>query len=786
MFKTYFRIAWRHLLKNKGYSAINIAGLATGMAIAILIGLWITDELTFDHYHTNHKRIAQAMITQITPEWTYTGSTVTMPMGKAFRSQYKDIFSSVALVHDGSRHLIAAGDKKLTANALWAENELPEMFTFKILGGSLASQKDPSTALISASLAKALFGYDDPINKTFKYDGRLELKVGGVYEDLPQNTTFAGIRLILPWNNADNGYHANNTTWNDHNGQLYVQLADHITAEQATQRVRNLPTPYVKELKEEALIHPLDKLHLYNEFTNGKATGGRIQFVWLFGIIGVSVLLLACINFMNLSTARSEKRAKEVGIRKTVGSLKQQLVLQFLTESILVASLAFVLSIVLVQVSLPFFNSIAAKTMSVPWGNLLFWTLAMAFIGITGFLAGSYPAFYLSHFDPIKVLKGTFRPGRYASLPRKILVVLQFSVSLILIIGTVIVFRQIQYAKDQPVGYDREGLLTIDMNTPDIYTHYEALRDELLQQHLVASMATSNMKVTGFEDGNDLDWRGKTPGQQTIFFRNVNVSREFGKTIGWHVLQGRDFSREFATDSSAMILNDAAVKAIGIPHPVGETVKFFGRSYRVIGVVNNMITNSPYEDVSPAIFLGDRYVNTITMRLNPGKSVHATLDALAPFFKKYNPSSPFVYQFMDEEYERKFEAEERIGNLAAVFTSLAIFISCLGLFGLASFVAEQRTKEIGVRKVLGARVIVLWGLLSKDFFKLVVISFFISMPIGYLLMQKWLQSYQHHTGLSWWIFALAGAGTLVVTLLTVSYQSLRAATMNPVKSLRTE
>jgi ABC-type antimicrobial peptide transport system permease subunit len=786
MLKTYFRVAWRHLLKNKGYSAINIVGLATGMAIALVIGLWITDELSFDHYHKNHSRIAQAMITQTSPEWTYTGPTVTMPLGKAFRDQYKDLFSKVALACDGSTHLITAGDKKLTAPTLWAENELTEMFTFKILAGTLASQKDPSTALISASLARALFGNDDPVNRIFKYDGRLEIKIGGVYEDLPENTTFEGIQVVMPWHNPDNGYHANNTTWNDHNGQLYVQLADHITAEQATQRVKNVPTPHIKELKEEAVIHPLDKAHLYNEFTNGKATGGRIQFVWLFGIIGMSVLLLACINFMNLSTARSEKRAKEVGIRKTMGSLKQQLVIQFLSESILLATLAFIVSLVLVEISLPFFNSIAAKEMSLPWQNGLFWSLAAGFILFTGFLAGSYPAFYLSHFDPVKVLKGTFRLGRLAGLPRKILVVLQFSVSLILIIGTIIVFRQIQYAKDQPVGYDRTGLVTVDMNTPEIHAHFKSLSDELLQQHLVASIATSNMKVTGFESGNDLDWRGKPPGPETIFFHNVNVSREFGRTIGWHVLQGRDFKSDFATDSSSIILNEASAKAIGIPRPVGETVKFYGRPYTVIGVVNNMITNSPYRDIEPAIFLGDGYVSAITMRLNPGRSVHAALDALAPVFKKYNPGSPFEYQFMDDEYQHKFETEERIGNLASVFTSLAIFISCLGLFGLASFVAEQRTKEIGVRKVLGARIITLWSLLSIDFFRLVVISFFVSMPISYLLMNKWLQSYPHHTGLSWWIFALAGAGTLVVTLLTVSYQSLKAATMNPVKSLRSE
>src|SRR5260221_6993040 len=314
MLRTYFRIAWRHLGKNKGYTAINIIGLATGMAIALVIGLWITDELTFDHYHTNHSRIAQAMITQSTPEHSYTGRTVAMPLGQVFRTRYRDLFSSIALAHDGSNHLISAGDKKLTVPTLWAEYQLPEIFTFKMLEGSIAAAKDPSTALISASLARALFDKTDPINKTFQYDSRLEFKVGGVYQDLPNNTSLAGTGVILPWNNKDNAYHANNTTWNDHNAQLYLQLAPHVTAEQATARIKSLPTPYAKGFKEEALVHPLDKLHLYNEFTNGKATGGRIQFVWLFGIIGGVVLLLACINFLKLSPAPHRCRPQEVGL----------------------------------------------------------------------------------------------------------------------------------------------------------------------------------------------------------------------------------------------------------------------------------------------------------------------------------------------------------------------------------------------------------------------------------------------------------------------------------------
>jgi len=786
MLKNYIRIAWRNLRKNRTSSIINIAGLATGMAIALIIGLWITDELSFDHYHKYHSRIAQGMAVQSARGETYVGETITQPLGKALRT-YKDLFTRTALTCGGGDQLIGYGDKKLNAPGIWAQKELPEMFTFQMVKGSIAAADDPSTALISQSLATALFGKDDPINKDIQINNRLQFRIGGVYEDLPHNTTFAGVKLVMPWYNKENNYRINNTEWADHNGGLYVELAEGVTAEQASARIKSLPTPHVKEWKEEAMVYPLDKAHLYNEFDKqGRPNGGRIQFVWLFGIIGSFVLLLACINFMNLSTARSEKRAKEVGIRKTVGSLKSQLIAQFLSESVLVTFLAFLLSILLAELSLPFFNAVAAKEMSFPWANTLFWLLAIGFILFTGIIAGSYPAFYLSRFDPVQVLKGTFRAGRYASLPRKVLVVLQFSVSLTLIIGTVIVFRQISFAKDRPVGYTREGLVTVYMNTPSLYDHYDAIREDLLRSGVVENVAASSMKPTNFDNNNSLDWRGKRPDQSAIFFRNVNVTRDFGKTIGWHVLQGRDFSRDFPSDSSALILNDTAAKVMGIANPIGERVKFWGKDYTVIGVVGDMVTNSPFEKVEPAMFLGDMNRGILIARLRPGLSTSQALAGMETVFKKFNPGNPFVSHFIDEEYARKFEAEQRIGNLASVFTSLAIFISCIGLFGLASFVAEQRTKEIGVRKVLGAGVLRLWGLLSKDFLKLVVLSFCIAMPLAWYAMNKWLEGYVYHTKISWWIFAASGIGILLVTLLTVSFQSLRAATMNPSKSLRTE
>ncbi|HTI11648.1 MAG TPA: ABC transporter permease [Puia sp.] len=792
MFQNYFLLAWRHLLKNRGYSAINIAGLSIGMAIALVIGLWITDEANFDHYAPNHSRVAVGMVNMhlnnaTKKEEFFTGSTIMMPLGKALSLQYKDLFTNVAMTgyKSGSR-LFNYGDKTVSGIALTAQASLPSMFGFRMLGGHADATKDPSTIIIAQSLATALFGNEDPVGKTVKVDNAIGYRVGGTYADLPKNTTFNGLQAILPWDNAANSYRRDNTSWQDHNGNLYVELAPGITAEQATARVKSLTTPYEKDYHEEVLIYPLDKAYLYNQFEWNKPAGGRITMVWLFGIIGAFVLLLACINFMNLSTARSEQRAKEVGIRKTIGSLRGQLIIQFLSESILLALIALVFSLLLAKVSLPFFNDLAAKQMSIPWTSPLFITAMFGFTIFTGLLAGSYPAFYLSAFQPVKVLKGKLQPGRSASLPRQFLVVLQFTVSLILIIGTTVVFRQILFTKDRPTGYNREGLFTVDMSTPDINTHYEALRDELIRQGLAANVAASNMKPTAFQNGNGLDWSGKRPDQNNIGFNNVNITSDYGKTIGWTITRGRDMSRDFPTDSNAAILNEKAVRSIGFKDPIGQIVRLFGKPYTVVGVCADMVNNSPYDTANNAIFVGDGYTGEMIVKIKPGNDPHKTLAAMAPVFSKFNPSSPFIYKFVDEAYAAKFEGEERIGNLAAVFTGLAIFVSCLGLFGLAAFVAEQRTKEIGVRKVLGASIVNLWSMLSRDFLKLTGISILIAVPLAYYGMSQWLKGYQYHAPLSWWIFASAGTGIIVITMLTISYQSLKAALMNPVKSLRSD
>lgn len=784
MYKSYLKIAWRNLLKGKMYSIINITGLAAGMSVALLIGLWTWDELSFDSYFENRKTLAQVMLLQTNEGITYTGNTVSMPIGDALRTGYAGDFKAVSLTSWINGHVVATGDKKLTASGMWVEQDFPEMFTFHMLGGSRYVLKDPSTILISASLANALFGNTDPINKSIRIDNKLDMTIGGVYEDFPGNTTFAGTKIFLPWTNKENWW-GTQTDWMNHGGQLFVQLSDQTDLDEVSKKIKSVPTPHIKEWKEEIMLHPLEKLHLYNEFENGKAVGGRIDLVWLIGIIGVFVLLLACINFMNLATARSERRAKEVGIRKSIGSLRGQLIGQFLTESLVIASLALMLCLVATQLSLPFFNELADKRMTILWKNPVLWVLLAGFTLFTGVISGSYPAFYLSAFKPVKVLKGAISGGRFSGLSRKVLVVVQFTVSVTLIIGTAVVFQQIQFAKDRMAGFSRDGLITVYLNTPELRKNADVIKNELLQKRVIENMALSSMSPAHFSNNNGIDWRGKDPAF-VIFFRNVSVTPDFGKTIGWTMKAGRDFSSDLPGDSSAMIVNEKAAEIMGFEDPIGEIVKYSGREYTVIGVTKDMITQSPYAPSEPSFFITDDWKSVVVMRLNSAMPVREALAAIEPVFRKYNPESPFYFSFVDQDYARKFSNEERIGNIAAFFAILAVLISCLGLFGLASFVAEQRTKEIGIRKVLGATVSNLWQMLSKDFVLLVIISCCISIPLSALFMSSWLMQFQYRITLPWQIFVGAVVGSLGITLLTVSYQAVRAALANPVKSLRSE
>ncbi|RDB05333.1 ABC transporter permease [Runella aurantiaca] len=794
MLRNYFKIAFRNLLKYKGYSFINIFGLATGMAVAMLIGLWIYDELSYNKSFQNYDRIAQIMQHQTFDGEVNTQTANPYLLGDEIRAQYGSDFKHIVMSSWTGEHLLNFEEKKLTKTGNYFEPAITEMLSLKMLKGTRSGLKDMNSVLLSESVAKAYFGEADPLGKIMKVDNKMNVKVTGVYQDLPYNSDFRDLTFILPWElylSNQPWIKEMTNPWRSNFTQTYAQLANNADIAQVSAKIKNVKfnkiRPEEKAFKPVVFLHPMSKWHLYSEFKNGINTGGRIEFVWLFGIIGAFVLLLACINFMNLSTARSEKRAKEVGIRKAIGSVRGQLINQFFSESLLVVIIAFGLSLLLVQLILPTFNEVADKKMFLLWSNPVFWLLSVGFTLLTGVVAGSYPALYLSSFQPIKVLKGTFRVGRFAAVPRKVLVVVQFTVSVTLIIGTIVVFRQIQHAKSRPIGYSRDGLLTIPINTPDLTGHYDVLRNDLLKTGVVAEMSESSNPVTSiWAINNGYDWRGKAPSIQGNFAA-VSVTHDFGKTIGWEFKEGRDFSREFVTDSSAIILNETAVKFMGLKKPLGEIVKINEKPFQVIGVVKDLVMQSPYSPVFRTSFVLDyKDVNVINIKINPTISSREALAKLEVVFKKHNPSAPFEYKFVDDEYAKKFSDEERISKLATFFAMLAIFISCLGLFGLASFVAEQRTKEIGIRKVLGASVANLWGLLSKDFVLLVIISCLISSPIAYYFMNDWVQKYEYHTDISWWVFIASGAGALAITLLTVSFQAIKAALMNPVKSLKTE
>ncbi len=794
MIKNYFKVAWRNLIKSKGYSAINIGGLAMGMAVAMLIGLWVYDELTFDKYHKNYDRIAQVM-----QHANFNGKIETQVanpalMGPELRAKYGSDFKYVVQSSWTGGHLLSIGDKHISKVGNFFEPDAPDMLSLQMLKGTRKGLKDPYSIMLSASAAESIFGKEDPINKTIKLDRSFDVKVTGVYEDLPDNTSFREIKIMMPWELwlIQNPWAKQMTEpWGSNFSQTFVQVADNADMQKVSEKIKNAKLNNVS--REEAkyqwvvFLQPMRKWNLYNEFRNGINTGGNIQYIRLFGIIGIFVLLLACINFMNLATARSEKRAREVGIRKAIGSLRSQLIKQFFAESYLVVLLAFVLCLILVILLLPLFNEVAGKKIIMPWSNPLFWIFSLLFILITGLVSGSYPALYLSSFQPLKVLKGTFRVGRFASIPRKVLVVTQFTVSVMLIIGTIIVYQQIQHAKNRPIGYTRNGLINLGME-PEIREHYDAIRNELKSSGAIEEMAASNSPLTQVWNTNGgFEWEGKDP-NLAVDFPNNRVSYEFGKTVKWKIKSGRDFSRDFATDSAAFIINESAAKFLGFDNPVGKVLKWNGEPFTIIGIVNDIMQESPFYPVRPTLYHIGKYEDmyNLILKLNPQKNAKQSLTSIEKVLKKYTPAVPFDYKFVDEEFGSKFRAEERIGKLSSYFAILAVFISCLGLFGMASFVAEQRTKEIGIRKVLGASVLNLWRLLSKEFVFLVIFSCIVAAPIAWYYLDNWLTNYDYRIKINWQVFVMAAVAALAITLITVSFQAIKAAIANPVKSLRTE
>ncbi len=666
------------------------------------------------------------------------------------------------------------------------------MFTFPFVKGSAKTAFiDINSIVLTESMAKALFGDEDPMNKLVKINLKHYLKVTGILKDLPTNTRFQFDYLtsIKFMDSIGETYYG----WSANNFQLWVELRPDANLVAVNKKMLKVYKSNADGFSNgDLFLYPLSRLRLYNRFKNGvESDEGLIGLVSLFSIISIVILIIACINFMNLSTARSEKRAKEVGIRKVTGATRGGLIGLFLGESLLTTVLAFGLAILMVTLLLSAFNDLIGKQLAVPFGNINYVLGAILLILFTGFVSGSYPAFFLSSFKPIKVLKGTMQMGRGASLPRKILVVVQFCFSIVLIIFTILVYQQIRFGQNQPLGYDQKNLMYFEM-PGEMYKQFSPMKQDLLASGVVVSAYSTNQPMNS--TGNNswgYEWKGQKPEQKNQIFDNVRVTFDFLKTTGVKLKEGRDYSPQFMADTiHSVLVNEAAVKAMGLKNPLGEIIRRKGEGdYTIVGVLKDFIFGNPFEDKEPMMVqLMPNAANApnVVLRLNPQKSATECLEKISAIFKKYESIAPFDYQFVDSEFEKKFSKETLLSNLAILFGGLAIFVSCLGLFGLASFMAERRTKEIGIRKVLGASVSGIVMMLSKDFLKLVGIATLISFPFAWFLGNKFLEHYPKHINFGWWIFAVSGILAGVIALLTVSYQAIKAAVANPVKSLRTE
>lgn len=790
MFRNYFKTAWRNLVKNKVYSVLNIMGLATGMAVAILIGLWAYNEYTYDRFLPNYQQLYQVKRNFNGNGQILTVNTVSLKLTDVLRSQIPEV-EYVAESDWMIPHGLKVGDKKFYLSGAQINGDFLKMFQYPLLYGNASTVlKDPYSIVLTESTAKTLFGNDNPIGKTVRFDNRHDLKVTGILKDLPANSSLS-FNYLVPWS-----YYEQNDAmvkfnrmagFEQNSYQAYVRLKPGVTYAAIASKIKDLEKTEKGNrfsMRTDVILHALKDWHLYGEYRNGEATTGFIEYVRMFSIIGLLVLLIACINFINLTTARSEKRAREVGVRKVMGSQRKHLVMQFLAESFLLTFIAFMLSLALVQLVLPAFNTLTGRTIHIPYGNGLFWLVMAGCVLTTSLVSGSRPAFYLSSFQPVKVLKGTMKVGHAASLPRKILVVLQFSCSVALIISTIIIYRQIQHAKNRPSGFELNRLM-FDYSTDDLNRNYTALKNELLQKGIIESMTRSTSPATNIYWHSDVErWPGKMA-DETVEMGVIFTGEDYFKTMGMPVLTGRDFNG--LTDTTSVLFNETAIKRMRIKEPLNQVINWQGRELRIAGVVKDALMVSPFAPAEPTMFLRKPGPQSVLLyRLSPTIKTSDALEKLTPIFNKYNPAYPYSFEFADASYAAKFNLEILIGKLAGLFAGLAIFISCLGLFGLAAYIAEQRTKEIGIRKVLGASISQLCLMLTKDFILLVLVSCLIASPLALYFLQNWLQQYSYRITIGPWVFLMAAGAAIAIAVITVSFQAVKAALANPVAALRSE
>ncbi len=794
MFKNHFKSAFRNLRRNKGFAFVNISGLAAGMAAAMLILLWVQNELNTDRFYQKENRIYVMYNRDKDGE----GNKFAWPntpkiLATTLKNDYPEIEDAVRF--NNVTFLLTQGEKHLNVQGAFADSGFLNVFDLPLKEGNIQHALSGSyNIVLTEKLAKKFFGNESAMGKTVRIDSVNNCTVTAVLKDLPNNTQF-NFEYLLPWSYmAKLGW--SDSSWGNNSVFTYALLKPGASQTAFDAKVKNITINHSKDASSpsttEVFTQPLSRAYLYSKSENGLLVDGPIETVRLFIIIAAFILLIACINFMNLSTARSEKRAKEVGIRKVMGAQREKLILQFIGESIMFSFAAFVIALFIVEISLSGFNTLVNKQLFINYANPSFWLFALVFILFSGILAGSYPAFFLSAFKPVKVLKGTFKKAEASVNPRKVLVVAQFAFATVLIISTLIVQKQIQYTLNRDAGYNRNNLIYM-FGQGDVNKHYDLIKHDLLSSGAVVSATRCANPITRrWSDSWGFAWKGSTKQDEKTDFVALGTDADFVKTIGVKLIAGRDIDIfNYSTDSNAVMLNESAVKIMRLEHPVGTIIKLTddNEQWHVVGVIKDFILESPYQkNISPMMIFGpgssSGYV--IHLKLNAANNTAANLATIEKIFKKYNPQYPFESVFADEAYATKFADTQRTGRLASLFAALTIFISCLGLFALAAYSAENRTKEIGVRKVLGASVFNITSLISKDFLKLVIISFAVASPIAWFAMEKWLDNYTYRISIQWWIFVAAGLLSIGIALITIIFHVLKAAIANPVKSLRTE
>jgi ABC-type antimicrobial peptide transport system permease subunit len=788
MIKNYLKIAWRNLRINRLFSFINIGGLAIGMAVSFMLLIYVYNEFSFDKNNINAERLYKVMRSQPSNGEVLTGDATPVPLAPAIKKDFSEIDQVVRTTWSSDR-LVNYKEKGLKLNSMAADPQFFKLFTCQfIYGDEKTALSDLSSVVLTESASKALFGDINPVGQVIKLDQAFPLKVTAVVKDNPQNSTFH-FKLLINWDQM--GAELNwvkTAAWGNYSFQTYAMLRPDASTTAVNAKLKNIVARYDPVNKENTIfLYPLLKYHLYSDFKNGVNVGGRVTTVKLFLWLAIGILFIACINFMNLSTARSERRAREVGVRKAIGAARSTLIAQFMGESLVMAFISLLFAVGFIALLIPVFRNVINVKLLVPYDNPVAWFAAIGVTIFTGLIAGSYPALFLSSFKPVKVLKGQLVQVRQVVNPRKALVVLQFTFAIGLILASIFIYKQIIFAKNRPIGYDRFGL--IEMPVEGVMAkRFEDFRRDLINAGAITDGAMTGMSiVTNGSNSWGITWQGQLPGEDKIPIDQMAATYHFTGTFGVKLVEGRDFSREYPSDTAAIMLNQAAVKMMRFKEPLGQIVKYQGQNCKVVGVVENFTWGSPYEPVKAAIIgFNAGWIGNISLRLNPSKSISASLAIIQNIYKKYNPDYPLDYRFTDERYNEKFNNEKVLGNMAICFTCLAIIVSSLGLFGLASFSAEQRRKEIGIRKVLGATIGSIWVKLSQEFVVLVSISFVLGSLFSWWFMNSWMSQFTYKTGLSLWVFLVTLVLSLIVCMLTVSWQAIKAALMNPVKSLRSE